>query len=113
MFIGRSANMKPFFSLLIPVYNQVGLMDECIESINAQKFEDYDIKKEELELLEQQKTKGVQGAGKEWENYITKRCRLTVSEQVFFQPFENILTDESPKKICCFIYKFSHKWYFF
>ena len=71
---------------------------------NGQKFEDYDIKKEELELLEQQKTKGVQGAGKEWENYITKRCKLTISEQVFFQPFEKILTDDTPKKICCFIY---------
>ena len=71
---------------------------------NGQKFEDYDIKTEELEALEQQKNKGVQGAGKEWENYITKRCKLTVSEQVFFQPFENILTDENPKKICCFVY---------
>ena len=71
---------------------------------NGQNFEDYDIKEEEIELLEQQKSKGIQGAGKEWENYITKRIKLTVSEQVFFQPFEPILTDNKPKKICCFCY---------
>jgi len=71
---------------------------------NGQNFEDYDIKEEEIGLLEQQKLKGIQGAGKEWENYITKRIKLTVSEQVFFQPFEIILTDNKPKKICCFCY---------
>ena len=36
--------------------------------------------------------------------YITKRVKLTVSEQVFFQPYENILTDNEPKKITCFCY---------
>ncbi|MCR4741060.1 MAG: glycosyltransferase [Lachnospiraceae bacterium] len=35
--------MKPFFSILIPVYNQVGKMDECIASLNAQQFEDYEV----------------------------------------------------------------------
>ena len=71
---------------------------------NGQVFEDYDIKREELDLLEQQKSKGIQGAGKEWENYIIKRIKPTVSEQVFFQPYENILTDNQPKKIRCFCY---------
>ena len=71
---------------------------------NGQKFEDYDIKIEELELMEQNKTKGILGAAKEWESYINKRCRLTVGEQVFFQPFESILKDNSPKKIICLCY---------
>ena len=71
---------------------------------NEQKFEDYDIKIEELELLEQKKNKGIQGSAKEWENYITKRCRLTVSEQVFFRPYESILTDNKPKRIHCLCY---------
>ena len=71
---------------------------------NGQNFHDYDIKEEELETLEQQKLKGMQGAGKEWENYITKRCKLTVTEQVFFQPYEKIFTDKKPKKITCFCY---------
>ena len=71
---------------------------------NGQKFQDYDIEKEELDILEQQKLKGLQGAGKEWENYITKRCKLTISEQMFFQPYEKIFTEHKPKKIRCFCY---------
>jgi len=73
-------------------------------SQNGQKFEDYDIKIEELELMEQSKNKGVVGAANEWASYINKRCKLTVGEQVFFQPFESILKDNSPKKIICLIY---------
>ena len=71
---------------------------------NGQKFQDYDIDKEELDILEQQKLKGLQGAGKEWENYIAKRCKLTISEQMFFQPYEKIFTEHKPKKIRCFCY---------
>ena len=71
---------------------------------NEQKFEDYDIKEDEIEYLEFQKSKNIQGAGKEWENYITKRIKLTISEQIFFQPFECILTDNKPKRIICFCY---------
>ena len=32
-----------FFSVLIPVYNQVGLMQECMDSLNAQTFTDLEI----------------------------------------------------------------------
>lgn len=35
--------MKPFFSILIPVYNQVGLMDDCIKSIKNQTFKDFEV----------------------------------------------------------------------
>ena len=35
--------MKPFFSILIPVYNQVGLMDGCIASIQKQSFKDLEV----------------------------------------------------------------------
>lgn len=35
--------MKPYFSILIPVYNQVGLMDECIKSLKNQTFKDFEV----------------------------------------------------------------------
>ena len=34
--------MKPFFSILVPVYNQVGKMDRCIASLKAQAFGDFE-----------------------------------------------------------------------
>ncbi len=34
--------MNPFFSILIPVYNQVGKMDRCIDSLKAQDFRDFE-----------------------------------------------------------------------
>ena len=34
---------KPYFSILIPVFNQVGKMDECIKSIKDQTFTDYEV----------------------------------------------------------------------
>lgn len=35
--------MNPYFSVLIPAYNQVGKMDECIESLNKQTFTDFEV----------------------------------------------------------------------
>lgn len=35
--------MKPFFSILIPVFNQVGLMDQCIDSIVNQTYKDFEV----------------------------------------------------------------------
>ncbi len=35
--------MKPVFSVLIPVCNQVGLMDQCIESLHAQTMKDFEV----------------------------------------------------------------------
>ena len=35
--------MQPFFSILIPVYNQVGLMDKCMASLRAQTFTDFEV----------------------------------------------------------------------
>ena len=35
--------MRPFFSILIPVYNQVGLMAGCIASIEAQTFGGFEV----------------------------------------------------------------------
>ena len=71
---------------------------------NGQKLQDYDIIEEELESLESQKLKGIQGAGKYWENYIIKRCKLTITEQVFFQTFEKLFFNNKPMKIKCFYY---------
>lgn len=36
-------SQKPFFSILIPVFNQVGLMDKCIEAITEQTFKDFEV----------------------------------------------------------------------
>ena len=74
-------------------------------SMSAQRYIDYDLRQDELDFFEQEKQKGKQGAGKEWEEYITKRCSLLVSEQVFFQSYENVLTDMEPKKIICYCYE--------
>lgn len=35
--------MKPFFSVLVPVYNQVGKMDLCIETLKEQSFRDFEV----------------------------------------------------------------------
>lgn len=58
----------PFFSILIPVFNQVGLMDECIKSLKNQTFKDFEIivvddgsTDASLEMLE--------GFSKEFENF--------------------------------------------
>ena len=72
---------------------------------NMQKYSEYDIRQEDLDVFEQEKLKGKQGAAKEWEEYILKRCSLLVSEQVFFQSYENVLTDLEPKKIICYCYE--------
>ena len=103
----KTINKIIFMRRLSENVNKTILNNINLQSVfdqNNQKYEDYDIKEDELDFLEQQKNKGIQGAGKEWENYITKRVKLTVSEQVFFQPYENILTDNEPKKITCFCY---------
>lgn len=34
---------NPFFSVLIPVYNQVGKMDRCVETIKKQGFKDFEV----------------------------------------------------------------------
>ena len=35
--------MEPFFSILIPIYNQVGKMDRCIHSLKNQTFTDFEV----------------------------------------------------------------------
>lgn len=35
--------MNPYFSILVPVFNQVGLMDDCIKSLLAQEFTDFEV----------------------------------------------------------------------
>ena len=73
--------------------------------MNMQRYSDYDMRQDELDYLDQEKSKGKLGAAKEWEEYITKRCSLLVSEEVFFQSYENIITDLAPKKIICYNYE--------
>ena len=34
---------EPFFSILVPVFNQVGKMDDCLNSIRSQTFGDYEV----------------------------------------------------------------------
>lgn len=35
--------MNPYFSILVPVFNQVGLMDDCINSLLEQEFTDFEV----------------------------------------------------------------------
>lgn len=35
--------MKPYFSILVPVFNQVGLMDKHLNSLKAQTFKDFEV----------------------------------------------------------------------
>ena len=36
-------SMNPFFSVLVPVYNQVGKMDRCVACLKAQGFRDFEV----------------------------------------------------------------------
>ncbi len=36
-------SMNPFFSVLVPVYNQVGKMDKCVSCLKAQGFRDFEV----------------------------------------------------------------------
>ena len=72
---------------------------------NMQKFSEFDIRQDDLDHFEQEKSKGKHNVSKEWEEYILKRCSLLVSEEVFFQSYENVLTDLEPKKIRCYCYE--------
>lgn len=35
--------MKPFFSIIIPVFNQMGKMDSCVASLKNQTFKDFEV----------------------------------------------------------------------
>lgn len=35
--------MKPFFSIVVPVYNQKGKMERCVESLKNQTFRDFEV----------------------------------------------------------------------
>ncbi|MCQ2080921.1 MAG: glycosyltransferase [Lachnospiraceae bacterium] len=35
--------MEPFFTIMIPVFNQMGKMDRCVESLKAQTFTDFEV----------------------------------------------------------------------
>ena len=103
----KSINKIIFMRILIDQINKSIFNNNRLKLFfqqNGQKYQDYDLIEEELESLEHQKNKGIQGAGKEWENYITKRCKLTIAEQVFFQSFEKLYLNNKPRKIKCFCY---------
>lgn len=35
--------MRPFFSIIVPVFNQIGKMDACVESLKKQTFRDFEV----------------------------------------------------------------------
>ena len=70
-----------------------------------QKFEDYNIDTNELEILQQNKLKSGKKTNRDWENYIIMRCKTTISENLFFEPFERVITDRKPNEIKCFHYQ--------
>ena len=103
----KAINKIIFIRTLLEKINKVILNNNHLRIYfqqNNQKFEDYEINNEELEILEQRKLEGKRGSGKEWEFYITKRIKLNISDKIFFQPYENILKDNKPRKFKCFCY---------
>ena len=69
----KKLNKILFMTKLLEKLNKIILNNHDLKMYfqqNQQKYEDYEIKNEELELLEQNKLKGKQLAGKELKIYI-------------------------------------------
>jgi CRP-like cAMP-binding protein len=80
------------------------LLEEYFKAF-IQKYSDYNIDKRQLEILDMNKKKKLQGSYKEWQNYILKKSELSTNELVTYEPFEQIFKDRKKRKIVCFIYE--------
>ena len=68
-------------------------------------YNDFNIISSEINSIEQKKYKKMQGAEKEWEDYIIERCSPTESEYHFYEPFKKLLKSRQKKFINCYIYE--------
>ena len=80
------------------------LLEEYFKAFN-QKYTNFDLDKNKLEVLEANKIKKLSGSYKEWQNYILKKLELSTNELVSYEPYEQIIKDRKKKKIICFVYE--------
>ena len=65
----------PFFSILVPVYNVKRYLDECLESLTSQTFDDY-----EVVLVDDGSTDGCSSICDAWQTRFPKRIRVVHQE---------------------------------
>ena len=80
------------------------LLEEYFKAFN-QKYTNFDLDKNKLEVLEANKIKKLSGSYKEWQNYLLKKFELSTNELVSYEPYEQIIKDRKKKKIICFVYE--------
>ena len=80
------------------------LLEEYFKAFN-QKYTNFDLDNNKLEVLEANKAKKLSGSYREWQNYILKKFELSTSELVSYEPYEQIIKDRKKKKIICFVYE--------
>lgn len=69
------------------------------------KPEDIDIKVEELEKIENNKTLKNKDKEKEWNEYILKQCKPSFNDLVLFEPYESKIDREEKYSVTCFCYE--------
>lgn len=88
------------------IYNN-NLLEEFFKTFN-QKYINFDLDKNKLDVLEENKIKKLSGSYKEWQNYILNKFELSTAELVSYEPYEEIIKDKKKKKIVCFVYESFH-----
>ena len=61
------------------------------------KFEDYNLNKKELEILETKKIRSYNGLNNDWDNYIIEKCNPNFNELLLFEPFETLYKEKTKK----------------
>ena len=80
------------------------LLEEYFKAFD-QNYNDYEIDKRHLDILEFNKNKKLPGSYREWQNYILKKIDLNTNDLVLYEPFEQLMKDKKKKKIVCFVYE--------
>ena len=80
------------------------LLEEYFRAFDQQ-YNDYEIDKRHLDILEFNKNKKLPGSYREWQNYILKKIELNTNDLVLYEPFEQLMKDKKKKKIVCFVYE--------
>ena len=121
--INSNTKILPFISEEdVVLVSKINFMSELIEKIKKHmipnnfalhkffnlyeySYDDFKIKISEINNLEQKVFKKMQGAVKEWEDYLIEKCSPTESEYHFYEPFGNLLKSRQIKFINCFAYE--------
>ena len=73
--------------------------------IFEQNYSDYNINISELEIIEMNKKNNVKNSEKDWQHYLLKKCELSDSESIFFDPYVTIFKNTQKNKITCYVYE--------